>query len=119
MAHFAELDESNIVKRVIVVNNNDILDKDGNESEVIGISFCKKLLGGEWIQTSYNSTFRKHYAGKGYTYDKIRDAFISPKPYSSWTLDEETCNWIPPVPFPNDGKIYKWNEENLSWIEVI
>ena len=118
MAHFAELDENNIVKRVIVVNNSDILDKDGIESEIIGIAFCKKLLGGEWVQTSYNSNFRKHYAGKGHTYDKLRDAFISQKPYESWTLDEETCNWIPPIPFPTDGKLYQWNEENKLWDEV-
>jgi hypothetical protein len=119
MSHFAELDENNIVLRVIVVNNNDILDKDGKEDEIIGIAFCKKLLGGNWVQTSYNSNFRKHFAGKGYTYDENLDAFISPKPFESWILNEETCNWEAPISFPDDGKQYMWNEENQIWVEVV
>ena len=83
---------------------------------------------GEWIQTSYNTRggvhqlggtpLRKNYAGVGYTYDKIRDAFIPPKPYESWTLNEETCLWEPPEPMPEDGKFYYWNEETLNWEEI-
>ena len=71
-----------------------------------------------WVQTSYNANFRKNYAGLGYTYDKIRDAFIPPKPFPSWVLDEETCNWDSPVPMPMDGKMYTWNEETTNWVEV-
>lgn len=103
--------------RVIVVNNSDILDAGGNESEIVGKQFCTNLLGGSWIQTSYNSNFRKHYAGIGYQYDQVRDAFIPPKPYPSWILDEQTCNWIAPSPKP-DGEWY-WDEEILSWKEII
>ena len=92
MAHFAQI-ENGIVKQVIVVNNNDILDEQGNESEVIGVNFCTDLLGGTWIQTSINGSIRKNYAGVGSTYDDIRDAFIPPQPDPSWTLDEDTCQW--------------------------
>lgn len=96
MAHFAELDENNVVKQVIVVHNNELLDDSGNESEQKGIDFCTNLLGGRWIQTSYNSNFRKNYAGQGYLYDPIRDAFIAPKNncHPEETLDEETCHWV-------------------------
>ena len=120
MAHFAEIDSTtNTVVRVIVVDNNELLDATGIEREYLGQKFCKKLLnGGTWVQTSYNCNFRKNFAGVGYTYDSARDAFIPPKPYSSWVLDENTCNWISPVPYPTDGKIYSWNEQNMSWIEV-
>ena len=99
MAHFAEIDENNIVQRVIVVHNNELLDENGNESEQKGIDFCIALLGGNWIQTSYNAAtngFRKNYAGGGYTYDSVRDAFIPPKPECHpdlVTLDEATCTW--------------------------
>jgi hypothetical protein len=118
MAHFAQLDENNIVTNVIVVSNSDCLDLNGNESESVGIEFCKKLLGEDtcWIQTSYNNKFRKHYAGIGYTYDKDRDAFIPPKPYESWILIEETCQWAPPFPEPNDGKHYYWDESVKNWV---
>ena len=117
MAHFAEIDENNIVLRVIVVNNNDCLDADGNESESVGIAFCKGLLGGEWLQTSYNATFRKNYAGIGSRYDETLDAFISPKPYDSWILNDETAKWEAPVAMPDDGKDYYWDEETTSWVE--
>jgi hypothetical protein len=118
MAHFAELDDNNIVKQVIVVHNNELLDGSGNESEQKGIDFCTNLLGGRWVQTSYNGNIRKNYAGQGYLYDPIRDAFVAPQPYPSWELDEQTCRWQPPVAYPTDGLVYSWNEETLSWIEV-
>ena len=119
MAHFAELDNNNIVLRVIVVDNNDILDENGNESEEVGINFCTQLLGGIWKQTSYNDTFRKNYAGIGFTYDNERDAFIAPQPYDTFILDEETCQWKAPIEYPNDGKTYIWNNDEGAWEEVI
>lgn len=96
MAHFAELDENNIVLRVIVINNEELI-IDGNESEEKGIQFCVNLFGGNWKQTSYNNSFRKNYAGIGYVYDPDRDAFIGPKINDSWILDEATCRWIEPT----------------------
>jgi hypothetical protein len=117
MAHFAQL-ENNIVKQVIVVSNQDILDENGQESEQKGIDFCSNLLGGNWKQTSYNAKIRKNYAGIGYTYDEDRDAFIPPKPYNSWLLNEDTCQWKAPTPYPNDDKRYIWNEETTSWVEI-
>lgn len=93
MAHFAELDATNTVTQVIVVHNNELLDN-GVESEAKGIAFCQSLFGGNWIQTSYNGTMRKNYAGIGYTYDSVRDAFIPPKPEEGeWTFNEDTCRW--------------------------
>ena len=97
MAHFAELDENNTVKQVIVVHNNELLDENGNESEQKGIDFCIAHYGGTWIQTSYNGTIRKNYAGIGMIYDPIRNAFILPKPYDSWVLNEDTCQWEEPT----------------------
>ena len=117
MAHFAQL-ENNVVKQVIVVSNQDILDDKGQESEEVGIKFCSNLLGGTWKQTSYNAKIRKNYAGVGYTYDEGRDAFIPPKPFESWLLDEDTCQWKAPVDMPTDGKRYTWVEETTSWNEV-
>ena len=114
MAHFAQL-ENNIVKQVIVVSNVDTSDENGVENEEIGIAFCSNLLGGTWKQTSYNAKIRKNYAGIGYTYDEGRDAFIAPKPYNSWLLDEDTCQWKAPVDYPTDDKRYSWNEETLTW----
>lgn len=114
MAHFAELDDNNIVKRVIVVNNADC-QKDGIEDEATGIAFCNRLLGGIWLQTSYNASFRKHYAGPGMIYDIVMDAFYAPQPYPSWTLDAD-CNWQPPAPKPTDGTAYRWDEMTLTWI---
>jgi hypothetical protein len=104
--------------RVIVVSNDDCKDQFGNESEVIGAKFCNNLLGGVWLQTSYNGNMRKNYAGIGYTYDSQHDAFIAPKPYASWILDEATCKWAPPTPMPVDGKMYSWDESTVSWFEV-
>jgi hypothetical protein len=117
MAHFAELDETNVVKQVIVVHNNELLDN-GIESEAKGIAFCQSLFGGSWIQTSYNGSIRKNYAGIGFTYDPIRDAFIPPQPYLSWVLNEDTYQWEAPIPYPTDGKLYVWDEEQLNWVEV-
>ena len=100
MAHFAQLDENNQVLQVIVVNNEVIVDETGNESEQAGVAFCQSLFGSEtaWVQTSYNGTIRKNYAGTGFTYDSVRNAFIAPQPAETWTLDEETCQWIDPNP---------------------
>ena len=119
MAHFAKLDNDNNVIQVIVVNNNDILDENGNESEEVGINFCTQLLGGIWKQTSYNATFRKNYAGIGYTFDAEKDAFIPPKPFSKWVLNEDTCLWEAPVAYPDDEKRYAWNDNKGEWEELV
>jgi hypothetical protein len=116
MAHFAQLDENNTVIQVIVVNNSEIIDSNGNENEILGINFCKNLLGGNWMQTSYNANFRKNFAGIGFTYDAVRDAFIAPKPYASWLFNEETCQWYAPIQHPQDNQIYIWDEDTVSWI---
>lgn len=116
MAHFAEIGLNNTVLQVIVVHNNELLDENGIEREEKGINFCRNLFGGTWLQTSYNANFRKNYAGVGFTYDSSRDAFIPPKPYTSWLLDENTCQWQAPIPYPTDGNLYTWNEETTSWI---
>jgi hypothetical protein len=120
MAHFAQLD-NNVVINIIVVNNNELLDQDGNEVEQKGIDFCKTLFGQDtdWVQTSYNSNFRKNYASFGGTYDPIKDAFIPTKPMPSWILDELVCQWVAPVPYPDDGKRYKWDESIINWVEVV
>jgi hypothetical protein len=120
MAHFAQLDENNIVTQVIVVSNEDIKDSIGNENEEVGIAFCKNLLGRDtiWKQTSYNNSIRKNYAGIGFTYDATRDAFIAPKPFNSWILNESTCIWESPVLYPNDGNMYAWDEETTSWLLI-
>ena len=117
MAHFAELDETNTVLRVIVVGNSDCLNAEGQEEEAIGVAFCQNLLGGTWVQTSYNGNMRARYAGAGYTYDAVRDVFLTPKPYPSWVLDEATTNWTAPVPMPEEGR-WQWNEETLTWVEA-
>jgi hypothetical protein len=118
MAHFAQLNNENIVTQVIVVHNDELLDESGQEQEYKGIQFCHQLLGGTWVQTSYNATFRKNYAGIGYTYDSVRNAFLSPKPYPSWVLNEDTCRWEPPVAYPTDDKLYTWDENTTSWKPV-
>ena len=118
MAHFAELDENNIVLRVIVVGDDDCKDSRGNESEAVGAAFCNRLLGGVWKQTSYNARIRKNYAGIGFAYDEARDAFIPPQPFTSWKLNETIANWEPPIPYPTDDKLYTWSEESLSWVPV-
>ena len=119
MAHFAKLDDQNIVMEVIVVNNETLNNLPFPESEPVGIAFLTDWSGGytNWKQTSYNANFRKNYAGIGYTYDSVLDAFISPKPYPSWLLNTETCLWQAPIPYPTDGKQYYWNEETQQWVE--
>jgi hypothetical protein len=119
MAHFAQLNEENLVTQVIVVANQDTADQDGVENEAIGIEFCTNLLGGRWVQTSYNANIRKNYAGIGYKYDATLDAFIPPQPFKSWTLNEETAQWEAPTPYPDDGKHYSWDEETTSWVEIV
>ena len=115
MAHFAELDENNVVLKVIVVHNNELLDDEGQENETKGIEFCNSLFGHtNWVQTSYNNNMRKQFAGTGSTYDSENDVFISPQPYSSWTLDDN-FDWQPPTPMPEDDNLYIWNEETQSW----
>lgn len=118
MAHYAQLDSNNVVTQVIVIDNKDTADANGVEKEYIGAAFCERLFGGTWKQTSYNGNIRKNYAGIGYTFDSTRDAFIPPKPFASWVLVEETCQWKAPVDMPTDDKKYSWNEETTSWIEV-
>lgn len=116
MAHFAQLDENNIVINVIVVNNDILLDENGVEQEVNGILFCKSIYGIDtnWAQTSYNNKFRKLYAGLGFSYDTLKDAFIPPQPDASWVFSEERWRWEPEG-YPTDGKEYGWNPETLSW----
>lgn len=121
MAHFAEIDENGVVLRVLVVDNAQENDGQNFLANTLG-------LGGTWLKTSYNTAggvhssggtpFRKNYAGIGYIYDSVRDAFIPPKPFASWVLDEETCQWKAPIPYPTDGKLYFWSEEDLQWQEV-
>ena len=118
MAHFAQLNEENLVTQVIVVANQDTADQDGVENEAIGIEFCTNLLGGKWVQTSYNARIRKNYAGVGYKYDKDLDAFIPPQPFASWTLNNETAQWEAPTPYPTDDKRYTWDEATTAWVEV-
>ena len=115
MAHFAELDANNVVQRVIVVANKDTADANGNEVESIGVAFCQKLFGGTWVQTSYNGNIRKNYAGIGYTYDADIDAFVPPKPYASWVLND-AAQWEAPVAMPDDGQMYSWDEDSQSWV---
>jgi hypothetical protein len=121
MAHFAQIDADNIVVRVLVVANGQ--EHRGHEFLAIDLG-----LGGTWLQTSYNThggvhsdggaPLRKNYAGVGYTYDEQRDAFIPPKPYPSWLLNEDTCLWDAPVPYPTDGEMYSWDEDGQAWVLV-
>ena len=126
MAHFAQIDENSIVTQVIVVGNEDCLDSDGNESEAVGIAFCKELLGADtnWVQTSYNNNIRHRYAGIGMKYDSGNDVFYSPQPYPSWNLNTDTWDWEAPVSMPedagdNDDRTesvhYTWDEDTKSW----
>jgi hypothetical protein len=122
MAHFAEIGLDNKVLRVIVVDDKNA------PTESLGAEFCRNLLGGTWLQTSYNTIanthlgggtpFRKNYAGIGFAYDKVRDAFIPPVPFESWILNEDTCQYEAPIAKPDDGKIYVWDEATVSWIET-
>jgi hypothetical protein len=118
MAHFAQLNDDNIVIQVIVVSDNDIKDSYGIENEERGKEYCNRLFGGKWIQTSFNGKFRKRHAGIGYSYNKKLDAFISPKPFESFILNENTCLWEAPKPRPKDKKYYFWDESKLDWKEM-
>lgn len=111
MAHFAEINDDSIVTRVLVVPN---------EHEHHGADYLAVVLGlgGVWVQTSYNGTIRKNFAGPGYLYDGERDAFIPPRPYPSWMLDEATCRWVPPVAYPDDGGRYSWDEPTQAWVQI-
>ena len=117
MAHFAKLGTGNIVEQVISINNSLITDANGIEQEQLGNDFINKLYNTRdvWKQTSYNNNIRKNFAGIGFQYDQTRDAFIPPKPYNSWVLNEDTCNWQSPVDYPDDDKGYTWNEQTKSW----
>jgi len=119
MAHFAELDDTDHVFRIIVISNDDILNEDGIEDEQIGLVLCEQIAGpGRWVQTSYNNNFRKQFGQIGFYYDAEADVFISPSPFPSWILTE-TYDWTAPVPMPDDEKNYWWDEKNLSWSLVI
>jgi hypothetical protein len=127
MAYFAKLGTGNIIEKVISINNSVITDSNGIEQEQLGVDFINGLYNTNdtWKQTSYNTIggvhllggtpFRKNYAGIGYTYDSQKDAFISPKPFNSWILNETTCIWESPVTYPTDSNRYSWNESTLSW----
>lgn len=117
MAHFAELNEQNIVTQVIVVSNEVISNLPFPESEPVGIEFCKETFGQNtnWAQTSYSSSFRYNYACVDSVFDPVAQAFIAPKPYPSWLLNTNDYKWTAPVPYPNDGKLYFWDESTLSW----
>ena len=116
MAHFAELNENNIVKRVIVVDNKDCLDANGTESEQVGAAFCNSIFGGTWKQTSYNNNFRKNYAGIGFKYDEELDAFIPPKLFEKYVLNMKTFQWEPPIPYPGDiENFFVWNDNKGEW----
>lgn len=118
MAHFAELDNDNRVIRCILVDDSNCLDENGVEKEEVGIAFCNSLFPGRWIQTSITASFRKNFASVGYTYDEERDAFIPPRTFNMWLLDEETCQWVPPVPDPsNETSSWFWNDINGYWEE--
>jgi hypothetical protein len=129
MAHFAELDVLKKVIRVLVLDDKDTQDKNGNEVESVGAKYLNNGFGGTWVRTSYNTQggvhtlggtpFRKNHAGIGFTYDETRDAFIPPQPFNSWTLNEDTCHWEAPVACPDDDKYYEWNEETTSWDEFV
>ena len=120
MAHFAQMNGSNIVINVITIANDAVDNLPFPESEPIGISLCKSIYGQDtlWLQTSYNGNFRKNYAGKGYSYNPSLDAFVAPKPYPSWKLNPETAQWEPPVPKPSGPGIYVWNEASKSWVKI-
>ena len=128
MAHFVKINDSNIVITGVVLDDKDTQDESGNEVESIGAKYLSDGFGGTWKKTSYNTSsgvhslggtpFRKNYAGIGYSYDAAKDAFIPPKPYPSWTLNEDTCNWDAPTALPDDGKIHTWNEGTTLWDEV-
>lgn len=128
MQHFAEIDEENRVLRVIVVDDRDCSDEQGNISEEIGSAFCNTITdsipatrSGKWVLTfTDNNNFlgRKNFAGKNDFYDEIRNAFYPDKSYDNWVFDEVKCLWGPPVPYPDDGLVYTWSQEETSWVRL-
>lgn len=117
MAHYARLSVENIVEQVIVINNGDEMEN-GVVDEFKGVMFCISLTGHPlWLKTSYNNNIRKQYAGIGFSYDPVKDVFVAPQPFPSWTLDENS-DWQPPIPMPTDGGMYIWDEANQSWVAV-
>lgn len=117
MAHFAEIGNDNVVKRVIVVHDS-VCMHNGVESEEAGASFCNATFGGTWVKTSYNSTFRKRFAGVGFTYNAELDAFIPPKPFGSWVFNNDTYAWDAPIAKPTGDGAYLWDEATTSWKEI-
>ena len=120
MASFAKLNDKSIVIDGIALDNETVDNLPFPESEPVGVAFLTEWSGGytNWKQTSYNKSFRKNYAGIGFTYDQNLDAFIPEKPYPSWLLNTNTCQWQTPVPYPNDGNLYIWDEATQSWVPV-
>ena len=119
MATFAKIGLNSKVIESLSVHNDMLKDANGMEQEALGIDFLTKLTGWAiWRQSSYNNNMRKNHAGIGFSYDEERDAFIPPKPYPSWVLDEDTCLWDSPTPYPDDGNKYEWNESNQSWDSI-
>jgi hypothetical protein len=117
MAHFAKINTNNIVEKIIAIDNNDCCGGVFPDSEICGQNFIQSLgLDGTWKQTSYNNSFRKKYAGIGFSYDQNKDIFISPKPFDSWVFDNTEQDWVAPLPFPNDGNKYDWNENDQEWV---
>ena len=131
MAHFAEIDSEGTVQRVLVLSNSILTllpheegkiptEEHGDEEvEELGTDYLQNMFPDtDWVQTSYNDNFRKRYAGKGMKYDVERDSFIPPQPFPSWLLNEESLSWEAPFPMPDDDKLYQWDEENQSWVEI-
>jgi hypothetical protein len=120
MAHFARLDQNNVIQEIIVVNNDVVNNLSFPESEPIGVKFCQELFGSDtnWKQTSYSGDFRKNYAAIGSVYDSATDIFINPQPYHSWTLNKFTMQWEPPIPYPSEGGPYVWNENEKNWFLI-
>jgi len=120
MAHFAQLNDSNIVQTIVVIADEDCLDDSNNESEAVGIAFCKSLWGDDtiWKQTSYNSSMRYNFAAIGNTYDATADAFHGGAPFPSWSLSTETYKWEAPSTMPDDGNSYSWDEDTVQWIRI-
>lgn len=119
MAHFAKVNENNVVEQVVVVNNSDAPGP-YPQSEARGQKHLHSLgLKGRWLQTSFNNRFRQYFAGVGYTYDPVEDIFIPPQPYSSWTWNTQILKWVPPVPYPTDPDIaWSWDEQNQIWKKI-
>jgi hypothetical protein len=138
MANFAKIGLDNRVIDIQFIDTINTMTPEGVEDEAVGRAYLAKIFGHEtWVQTSFNTSggkhydavtgglsvdqtkaLRKNYAGIGYTYDSARDAFIAPKPFDTWVLNEDTCLWVPPIPRPADGKMYQWDEATTSWVEV-